>query len=170
MSTPPPLSPPLPRFVENYLAFLLAQASHRISAEFHRQVAAIGLTVTEWRVLSSLSDGEGETVGRLAFLTMTKQPTLSKLLQRLERDGLVQRKREEDDRRQTRVVLTPRGQELASELCARALAHQKEVLAPLNSSQSEALLDALQVLLRTDPGLSIELQADSGLSAGAKNG
>lgn len=140
---------PLPRFVENYLAFLLAQASHRISAEFHRQVEAMGLTVTEWRVLSSLSDSQGETVGQLAFLTMTKQPTLSKLLQRLERDGLVQRIREKDDRRQTRVILTARGQALASDLCARALAHQQEVLAPLNAAQSEALLDALQVLLKT---------------------
>lgn len=138
-----------PRFVEHYLAFLLAQASHRISAEFHSQVRAAGLTVTEWRVLGSLTDSEGETIGRLAYLTLTKQPTLSKLVHRLEQDGLVQRTREEDDRRQTRVQLTAQGQALAQRLCAQALAHQASVLAPLSAEQSKALLDALQVLMRT---------------------
>ena len=143
-----------PRFVEHYLAFLLAQASHRISAEFHSQVRAAGLTVTEWRVLASLTDTDGETIGRLAYLTLTKQPTLSKLVHRLELEGLVQRTREEDDRRQTRVQLTTRGQALASRLCSQALEHQNSVLAPLSPEQSRALLDALQVLMKTPESLA----------------
>lgn len=66
------------RFVDHYLAFLLAQASSRISREFHREVEAAGLSVTEWRVLASLEGSEGESIGTLSQLTLTKQPTLSK--------------------------------------------------------------------------------------------
>src|SRR5690606_23454153 len=69
-----------PRFVHRYLASVLALASHRISEEFHKEVRKAGLTVTEWRVLGSLVEGEGETVGELAELAVTKQPTLSKVL------------------------------------------------------------------------------------------
>ena len=54
------------RFVDDYLAYLLAQASQRISAEFHQQVKAAGLSVTEWRVLASLEGSAGETIGDLA--------------------------------------------------------------------------------------------------------
>ena len=64
-----------PRFVDGYLAYLLAQASQRISAEFHLQVKAAGLSVTEWRVLASLEGSPGETIGTLAVLAITKQPT-----------------------------------------------------------------------------------------------
>ncbi len=62
------------RFVDGYLAYLLAQASQRISAEFHLQVKAAGLSVTEWRVLASLQGSAGETIGTLAVLAITKQP------------------------------------------------------------------------------------------------
>ena len=79
------------RFVDGYLAYLLAQASQRISAEFHLQVRAAGLSVTEWRVLASLEGSAGETIGTLAVLAITKQPTLSKVVQRMEADGLVER-------------------------------------------------------------------------------
>ncbi len=156
---PPPQNPDKSpsRFVDHYLAFLLAQASHRISAEFHAQVRAAGLTVTEWRVIGSLAGSEGETVGRLAYLTITKQPTLSKLVHRLERDGLVQRTREEDDRRQTRVQLTERGNALAERLCSQALQHQASVLAPLSAAQAEALLDTLQILMGTPDTLGAEI-------------
>ncbi|MGE4336185.1 MAG: MarR family winged helix-turn-helix transcriptional regulator [Pigmentiphaga sp.] len=153
------------RFVDHYLSFLLAQASYRISEEFHAQVRTTGLTVTEWRVLSSLLGSDGETIGRLAYLTLTKQPTLSKLVHRLERDGLVQRTREEDDRRQTRVQLTEHGEKLAQQLCDQALRHQESVLAPLTREQATALLDTLQVLMGTpeiptDAGWDDELAED----------
>ncbi len=75
------------RFVDGYLAYLLAQASQRISAEFHLQVKAAGLSVTEWRVLASLEGSPGETIGTLAVLAITKQPTLSKVVQRMEAEG-----------------------------------------------------------------------------------
>ena len=94
------------RFVDDYLAYLLAQASQRISAEFHQQVKAAGLSVTEWRVLASLEGSAGETIGDLAVLAITKQPTLSKVVQRMEAEGLVTRTEVRADRRQTRVVIT----------------------------------------------------------------
>ena len=75
------------RFVHRYLASVLALASHRISAEFHVEVRKAGLSVTEWRILGSLIEAEGETVGDLAELAITKQPTLSKVFPRLEAQG-----------------------------------------------------------------------------------
>src|SRR5689334_4867345 len=54
------------RFVDHYLAALLAQASHLISSEFHAVVRAHGLSVSEWRVLASLAGGEPIPIGQLA--------------------------------------------------------------------------------------------------------
>lgn len=137
-----------PRFVHRYLASLLAMASHRVSDEFHKEVRKAGLTVTEWRVLGSLIEGEGETVGEVARLAVTKQPTLSKVLPRLEQEGLVTLTTARTDRRQTVVQITPKGTRLISGLCDRALLHQKRLMEKLDSDHSEQLIEMLRAIIR----------------------
>lgn len=139
------------RFIDDYLAYLLAQASNRISHEFHREVTAAGLSVTEWRVLASLAGSDGETIGNLSVLALTKQPTLSRVVQRMESDGLVERTRVRADRRQTVVRVTGKGRELGAALCERALRHQRAVLAPFGEDRAQMLLTMLRELLALHP-------------------
>ncbi len=140
-----------PRFIDDYLAFLLAQASHRISGVFHREVEDAGLSVTEWRVLASLSGSAGETIGTLSDLVLTKQPTLSKIVQRMERQGLVARGDTAMDRRQTLVTLTAEGREAASDHTRLALAHQARVLKPLGARDAARLIALLRKLVELPP-------------------
>lgn len=135
------------RFVHRYLASVLAQASHKISAEFHVEVKKAGLTVTEWRVLGSLVEGDGETVGALAELAVTKQPTLSKVLPRLEAQGYISLQTARADRRQTVVQITPKGARLISGLCERAMEHQRRVLANLDPDHADRLVDMLHAII-----------------------
>lgn len=137
-----------PRFVHRYLASVLALASHRISEEFHKEVRKAGLTVTEWRVLGSLVEGEGETVGDLAELAVTKQPTLSKVLPRLESEGLVSLKTSRVDRRQTVVRITPKGSRVISVLCDQAMQHQHRLLEKLDPDHADRLVDMLREIIK----------------------
>jgi DNA-binding MarR family transcriptional regulator len=139
------------RFIDGYLAYLLAQASSRVSREFHREVEATGLSVTEWRVLASLAGSEGESIGALSQLALTKQPTLSKVVQRMERDGLVTRRGIRKDRRQTLVCIAPRGLSLTEPLLTRAMQHQAAVLEPFGQGNGEMLVDMLRQLLALHP-------------------
>lgn len=144
---------PMPaRFIEGYLGFLLAHVSSRVSREFHREVAAAGLSVTEWRVLASLIGSAGETIGKLSELALTKQPTLSKVVQRMERDNLVIRRTVRSDRRQTVVCMTPRGQALSECLRQRAIEHQAAVLSPFGEHRGELLIQMLNQLLGLHSG------------------
>jgi DNA-binding MarR family transcriptional regulator len=139
--------PESPRFVHRYLAAMLAMASHRISAEFHVEVKKAGLTVTEWRVLASLIEGEGETVGSLAQLAVTKQPTLSKVLPGLEAQGYISMQSARADRRQTLVRITPKGARLIGGLCERAMEHQRKVLAKLDPDHADRLVAMLRAII-----------------------
>ena len=152
------------RFVDDYLAFLLAQASGRISREFHREVAAAHLSVTEWRVLACLAGSNGESIGALSELALTKQPTLSKVVQRMEADGLVERTAAPADRRQTVVRVTPAGRQLGTALCERALRHQRAVLEPFGQENAALLIDMLQALLALHPAGGL---ADGGVAQDA---
>lgn len=136
------------RFLDEYLPYWLAQASYWISSEFHREVAAAGLTVAEWRVLASLHGSAGETIGTLCRLALLKQPTLSKLVQRLEAEDLVARRDTDDDRRQTIVTSTAKGRARVAALIDKAGAHQREVLKPFGDSNSRELIRTLKDLVR----------------------
>lgn len=139
---------PVPSFIDGYLPYLLAQVSHSISAEFHAQVHEAGLSVTEWRVLSSLrSSADGLTIGELAFHTVTKQPTLSKVVQRMAVDGLVTRTEVRADRRQTRVLLTAKGGRMVEVLCDQAMRHQMAVLQPFGETRAAELMEMLRTLM-----------------------
>lgn len=136
------------RFLDEYLPYWLAQASYWISSEFHREIAAAGLTVAEWRVLASLHGSAGETIGTLCRLALMKQPTLSKLVQRLEADNLVVRRNTPGDRRQTMVSSTAKGRARIAALVRKAQAHQQEVLKPFGTVNSRKLICTLQDMVR----------------------
>ena len=67
------------RFVDRYLLYLMAQASHRISAEFHNRLTAEGVAVPTWRILASLYPDATLSVGQLARACLTKQSTMTRL-------------------------------------------------------------------------------------------
>ena len=96
-------SPPSHRFVDDYLPALLAQASQLISSEFHEVARQQGFSVSEWRVMASLAGSEPLSIGQLAQVTVTKQPTVTRLLDRMESRGQVERLPHESDRRITLV-------------------------------------------------------------------
>ena len=105
--------------MEDYLLYLLARVSHVLSGEFHNQLRRRSVSVPVWRVLASLSGSKGETVTGLAEVCLLQQPTMTKLLDRMVRDGLVTRTQDARDRRVVRVALTAEGERLAAELIAR---------------------------------------------------
>ncbi|MGC7405793.1 MarR family winged helix-turn-helix transcriptional regulator [Pandoraea pneumonica] len=134
-------------FVDDYLAYLLARASTLVSDEFHREVAAAGLGVSEWRVLATLSDGRARTINQLADIVLAKQPTVTKVIDRLEAAGDVVRGESATDRRQSLVTLTDAGRALVTPLLASARRHEAGVLARFGSEQSAQLKDTLRRLI-----------------------
>lgn len=135
------------RFVDGYLAALLAQASHRISAEFHRVARDAGVPVAEWRILASLAGGQPLPVGQLADIVVAPQPTVTRQLDRMAAKGLVERVAHESDRRLALVRITPQGEALAASLVRQARAHEKRVLAPLGAERADALKAMLRELI-----------------------
>jgi MarR family transcriptional regulator, organic hydroperoxide resistance regulator len=135
-------------FVDSYLPYLLARASFSISSEFHAQVEAAGFTVSEWRILASLSGVKQRTVGELADIVLAKQPTVTKMVLRMADQGLVMRTACTQDKRQAWVSLTVKGKKRVTPLLKKAALHEKIVLSSLGEPQSQALKSILQTLFK----------------------
>ncbi|MFL1460995.1 MarR family winged helix-turn-helix transcriptional regulator [Roseococcus sp. DSY-14] len=134
------------RFVDDYLLYLLARASHAVSAEFHTTLRRAGVQVPVWRVLASLSGSEGETVTGLAEACLLQQPTMTKLLDRMVRDGLVKRLPDARDRRVVRIQMTPRGEAVVRDLLGAAKTHEAEVLARFPDIGAQRLKELLRAM------------------------
>ncbi|WP_237387426.1 MarR family winged helix-turn-helix transcriptional regulator [Xenorhabdus sp. Sc-CR9] len=136
-------------FVDNYLPALLGQAWMLVSSEFHDIVEAKGLSVLEWRVLSTLAGSGPIGISLLAQKTVSKQPTITRVLQRLESQGYIARfSNGGGDRRITLVRLTETGQKVVKELLTEAESHEKSVMGPLGNRKSQLLKEVLQELIK----------------------
>jgi DNA-binding MarR family transcriptional regulator len=134
-------------FVDSYLPYLLARASFSISSEFHAQVEAAGFTVSEWRILASLSGVKQRTVGELADIVLAKQPTITKMVLRMASQGLVLRTACTQDKRQAWVSLTLKGKKRVTPLLKKAALHENQVMKLLGNADSALLKSILQKLI-----------------------
>ena len=71
----------------------------------------------------------------------------TKRLDKLEREGLIEREIDPGDRRGTLIALTPAGRELIDSVTAAHLANEKHLLNGLNEDEQQALANLLRKLL-----------------------
>ncbi len=135
-----------PRFVDDYLGYLLGQANHALYKDFDAHVRAAGLSSIEWRVLATLHDGEPLTISQLAQDALSKQPTVTKLVQRMCDQGWLALRADATDQRRTLVTVTPAGKRLVRPLVRQARKHEALVLQPLGTTEKTALRRLLQKL------------------------
>jgi DNA-binding MarR family transcriptional regulator len=138
-------------FVEDYLLYLLARASGQASAQFHAVVKARGLSVPEWRVFGALWS-RPMSIGALAEVTLYQQPTLTKVIDRMERDGFVIRRTDAADGRRTLADLTAKGRATAAALVPMARDHERAVLRGYAPAEAAALKRALRILIARTGG------------------
>src|SRR3954465_13193543 len=123
------------RFVDNYLGYLLGQANHALYKEFDAQVRARALSTIEGRGLATLHDSAPLTVSQLAHEILSKQPTVTKLVQRMADPGWVALQADPADQRRTLVVATAAGRRLVKPLVEAARQHEARILRPLGATE-----------------------------------
>jgi DNA-binding MarR family transcriptional regulator len=134
------------RFVDGYLGYLLGQANHALYKDFDAHVRAAGLSSIEWRVLATLHDSPPLTVSQLAHEVLSKQPTVTKLVQRMGDQGWVSLLADPADQRRTMVTASAAGKKLVRPLLEKARAQESELLRSLALSEQAALKKLLAKL------------------------
>ena len=106
----------------------------------------LGLTLTQLRVLFQLRAEDGASAGALAERLKVTPSTLTRIVDRLVRQGLVRRESDHGDRRLVRHHLSARGARVVEELERGVRARMNEVMDRLTTSQLERLVLALSDL------------------------
>jgi len=131
-------------FAHRNLPRLLLQARESVMAHTRPSLRGHGLSDQQWRVLRVLGEHGTVETGRVAREAYILGPSLTGVLARMERDGLVRRERDPADQRRTVVEATPKGLKLVEKLSHTVEAHyawMEKSLGKQKLSQLYELLD-----------------------------
>jgi flavin reductase (DIM6/NTAB) family NADH-FMN oxidoreductase RutF/DNA-binding MarR family transcriptional regulator len=138
-------------FYEEYLPFLLARAGHQVAGGFHRQLRKHDLSMLSWRVLAALASRDDWTIGELCAASLAKQPTISKLIDRLVQQGLVARRGDPSDARRVRLSLTGQGHATMAPVLQDASAFNLSLLADYPPEELTSLKRLLRDMITRYP-------------------
>ena len=141
-----------PTFVHRNLPRLLLQARESVMAHTRPSLREHGLSDQQWRVLRVLGEHGTVETGRVAREAFILGPSLTGVLARMERDGLVRRARDPADQRRSMVEATPRGLKLVKKLSLTIEAHygwMEKSLGKQKLTELYVLLDDVIELERT---------------------
>lgn len=134
----PPLVPPI--------GLRLARTARVVTQAFERALAEAGGSVAAWQILVLVRAQEWGTQARMAEAMGITAATLTHHLNALERQGLVRRWREENNRRSQRVDLTDAGAELFDRLRVVAMRHDERLRSQLTDQELTHLAELLDSL------------------------
>ena len=129
--------------LDRNFGFILNDVSRLMRTNFDRRAKSIGLTRSQWWVLTHLYRRDGLVQAELAEILEIERPTVGRLLDRLEAKGWLRRETDLDDRRVKRVYLTDEVKPAMKSLRRIAADLRKESLDGLNESERERLVDIL---------------------------
>ncbi|HXU50445.1 MAG TPA: MarR family transcriptional regulator [Casimicrobiaceae bacterium] len=124
--------------------FLLKDVSRRQVQRFEEHARALSLTLSQCRTLVRLSENEGASQARLAMLADVEPMTMVRTLDRMEADGLVERRADPADRRARRLYLTARGWPLVEEIWKLSDRTRAELFAGIGARERQAFMDVLE--------------------------
>ena len=102
--------------LDNQLCFRLYTAARLVTNIYHPYFAPLGITYPQYLVLLVLWENDKQPVCDIGKRLMLDTNTITPLLQRMEKAGLIVRTRGIEDTRQRIVSLTPKGMELREQM------------------------------------------------------
>ena len=129
---------------ERRIGFLIGDVGRLIRRAFEARAGHLGLTQAQWRALWRLSRQEGINQATLADQLEIQPITLTRLLDKMEAHGWIERRPDPADRRALRLFLTPRAQPLLAELQAIGIELIDHALQGVEPEARLALADALE--------------------------
>jgi DNA-binding MarR family transcriptional regulator len=133
--------------LDDFLPYLMNRIVNRMNQSLADDLKAIGHNVQAYRVLAILTARDGRSINELAVYSVTEQPTLSRIVERMARRGLVERRQGTADARRVQVFLTDDGRKAYNDILPLALKHYDRAMAGMGAADRKDLARLLHRLL-----------------------
>ena len=137
------------KIFEENIGLLIHDVGRLLRVLYDRQMASIGLTRSQWWLLTYLYFKDGINQKDLASLMDMEKAPLSRLLDRMEIKGWILRKNETKDRRIKNIYLSESVKPLIGSMRKKAAEYREDSLSVLSDEELNSLRNLLQTL-KTD--------------------
>lgn len=124
-------------------AFALFDTARLLKTLADQEVRQLGMTRAQWAVLSRIERNEGLKQSEIAEMLEIQPITLTRLVDRLAENGLIERRPDDNDRRAWRLYLTPAAKPLVDRLDALGRDMLKTVLKGFSAETVANLTDQI---------------------------
>jgi DNA-binding MarR family transcriptional regulator len=132
--------------IENSIGFLLSKGYQRAWAILREEIEPYDLTPPQFALLAFLWQQDGLTQVELSEKGQIDRSTIGGLIDRLERNGLLERRQHPQDRRAYKIYLTEQGKSMESNLSSCAERSLKRFTSGLNDDEIKELRRMLEIL------------------------
>ena len=126
--------------------FLLSTAQHNVFQYLSVKLSSLGITPSQYSVLSCLWGRSHATPKQLAEILGIETSTVSGLLDRLQKNGLIDRIVNSEDRREGQVIATQKGRDLEKPVTVIIDDMNKEVLKTFTQDEIDKLKSMLRII------------------------
>jgi DNA-binding MarR family transcriptional regulator len=124
--------------------------ARQLVSHYNRELAPLGLTTTQYFLLAAIKPDETPTIGEISARTYLDNSTLTPIIDRLVRDGWIERVPDASDRRTTRIALTEGGRERLPAARARGNAVEAAMRAELGDELIDTLTEGMRKVARLE--------------------
>ena len=134
--------------IRENVGITISRTARTWRTKLDERLSPLGLTQARWLVLMHLSRMDGEALQKeLAIIVGVEGPTLVRVLDGLERMGLVQRLGVEGDKRARLIRLTPKADSVISDIMRIGIKLRGEALAGISDAELESFFRVLEIIL-----------------------
>jgi MarR family transcriptional regulator, transcriptional regulator for hemolysin len=120
---------------DDYIGYMLSDVARLIRTVFDRRVRKLGLTRSQWLVLTRLYRRPGASQTELADMLEIDRASAGRMIDRMEKAGWLQRRADGADRRINRLHLTPGARKAHARMWKIAEATIDDALGPLSARE-----------------------------------
>lgn len=127
------------KWLRTFIPYLLYRTSNQLNQRIRSRLRESGVNLARWRVLAVLRAYGELNLGQIVELTVMQQPSISRVVTQLEREGLAKRRISKEDSRVVNVSLTAAGEKAFSEIYPTAQRHQTQALRGFTRKETDLL-------------------------------
>lgn len=137
--------------LEECVNYLLTTAQHSVFLKMTEKLSVFDLTPVQYAVLYCLWENDKKSPKEIAERLKLENSTISGILERMEKKGLIKRMISKEDRRFIQIMLTEKGAALEEDVLAAVDKVNEEVMSVFSKEECENLKTQLRILA----GLSV---------------
>lgn len=132
--------------LENFFPYVVSTVTRIFHSIMDENLKELGVNVAEWRVLICLSRNETRTLNDIVEFTKLPQPSLSRVISKMNKKGLLTNTKRDADSRFLDIRITEQGRNIVANANSKLLPAVQERLEALSEKDNLTLMNLLKTL------------------------